>query len=109
MYGARRGIKFTRIQEYTKETEHYINDVIIPDETKLRHEQYGDIVVTINYKIYKNIPKKIKALHTFVDRYLPSSIQYVAKLDDDVFVRIDELQNYIHNTFERRTVQQNST
>ena len=88
--------------QYTADAEQYINDVIIPNEKKLRIEQktYGDIVVMNEYEIYRNIPKKLKASYTFVDRYLPKSIRYVAKVDDDMFVRLDELRNYIDDTFE---------
>jgi hypothetical protein len=87
---------------YSIEQEKYIQDYIIPNENKLRNEQniYGDILIMDGPEVYSNLPKKLKAAYTFVDRYLPKSIRYIAKVDDDVFVRLNEFQNYIDVTFE---------
>jgi hypothetical protein len=87
---------------YSIEQEKYVHDVIIPNENKLRNEQniHGDILIMDGPEVYSNLPKKLKAAYTFVDRYLPKSIRYIAKVDDDVFVRLNAFQNYIDVTFE---------
>jgi hypothetical protein len=87
---------------YSIEQEKYIQDIIIPNENKLRNEQYiyGDILIMDGAEVYSNLPKKLKTAYTFVDRYLPKSIRYIAKVDDDVFVRLNAFQNYIDRTFE---------
>jgi hypothetical protein len=95
---------------YSIEQEKYIHDYIIPNENKLRNEQhiYGDILIMDGSEVYSNLPKKLKAAYTFVDRYLPKSIRYIAKVDDDVFVRLNEFQNYIDVTFENNNNNNNN-
>ena len=95
---------------YSIEQEKYIHDYIIPNENKLRNEQhiYGDILIMDGPEVYSNLPKKLKAAYTFVDRYLPKSIRYIAKVDDDVFVRLNKFQNYIDVTFENNNNNNNN-
>jgi hypothetical protein len=63
-------------------------------------EQYQDLLVmphTID--MYRTLPAKLKFAYTFVARYLPS-VEWVLKVDDDFFVRIDKFETLLQEQFD---------
>lgn len=50
--------------------------------------QYQDLLVMPVIDMYRTLPQKLKFAYTFVHYHLPT-VQWVLKVDDDFFVRID--------------------
>ena len=84
-------------RDYSSTLLEYKRNTIIPNQIKLWNEQqqYHDMLVMDSTDVYRNLPQKIKAMYTFVDQYLSSHVQWILKVDDDMFVRPDMFRRYI--------------
>lgn len=61
--------------------------------------QHQDMLLMKDIDMYRTLPAKLKYAYTFVDKYLPDSVQWVLKVDDDFFVRIDKFQEHLLGKF----------
>jgi hypothetical protein len=78
---------------------HHTNEVERVDlALQQEQEQYQDILIVDTHESYHSLPFKLKAAYTFVIQRLPK-IQWILKADDDFFVRIHELTEFLqqHN------------
>jgi hypothetical protein len=83
--------------QYASKTYDYLQTTIHPNQRQLHQEQatYQDILVMDAVDVYRHLPKKIKTAYTFVHHYLPSTVGWILKVDDDMFVRPRMFEKYI--------------
>jgi hypothetical protein len=61
-------------------------------------ETHRDLLIMDVVDVYRTLPQKIKAVYTFVEESLPN-VQWIVKVDDDFFVRVDKFAEYLQNNF----------
>lgn len=90
-------------QQYFNLTmEHAQHEQTINQQLLQEQKKYGDILMTHEADVYRNLPIKLKAAYTFVDNYLPQSVQWVLKVDDDFFVQVEEFSSYLDELMETK-------
>jgi Galactosyltransferase len=66
-------------------------------------EQYGDLLDTIHPDSYQSLPYKVWFSYRYVVASLPSSIEWLIKVDDDTVVRVDSLVDTFLALYNGRT------
>ena len=63
----------------------------------LYHEQlrYQDLLEVPLEEFYKGLPDKLVYSYKWVLEKLPSHVEWIAKVDDDMFVRVKSLEHYV--------------
>jgi hypothetical protein len=80
-------------------------------DRRLQEEQakYDDLVFMTDVDVYSNLPKKLKAAYSFVHEHYyydhasspqnNTTLEWVLKVDDDFYVKVDEFEKYLQATF----------
>lgn len=91
-------------RRFSADVWEYLRTAVRPNQIRLHDEQetHHDLLVTDVEDVYRNLPRKLKAAYTFVDRHLPSNVQWVLKVDDDMFVRPHMFQRYLDKQARRK-------
>ena len=58
----------------------------------LTYAQHSNAMIDM----YRTLPHKLKTAYHFVSHHLPSTIQWVLKVDDDFYVRIDAMERQLN-------------
>ncbi|KAK7084342.1 hypothetical protein SK128_011263, partial [Halocaridina rubra] len=93
---ARLRIRETYIQKLVKHSLSYAFIVSIPDskekleDLKRENERYRDLIVTADLESYASLTFKIGNLLYWAKKFC-KHVDYIAKIDDDVYVRVDRL------------------
>jgi hypothetical protein len=100
--------------DYFQETLDHMENVKRQDDL-LRQEQahYQDLIVMPDVDVYRTLPQKLKYAYTFVEDHLSpsttssstssttsSGAKWIVKVDDDFFVRVDEISNFLLTTYD---------
>jgi hypothetical protein len=91
-------------KRFVRQAMKYRRDYILEQvEPKLRDERttHKDIVMMEDhiYDSYGSLPEKLKAAYTFTHENLPPTVDFVVKVDDDFFVRIDEFSEHLNQNY----------
>lgn len=57
--------------------------------------EHHDLLMMHDIDMYRTLPAKLKFAYSFVDQYLPETVRWVLKVDDDFFVRVDAFRQYL--------------
>ncbi|EFX80509.1 hypothetical protein DAPPUDRAFT_243679 [Daphnia pulex] len=72
------------------------NDSVVQQKVKEECEQFGDILQVNMIDRYVNLSVKVASLFNWVDTYCPR-VDYVLKVDDDVYVNVHNLATVLHS------------
>ncbi|XP_046453458.1 uncharacterized protein LOC124201058 isoform X3 [Daphnia pulex] len=72
------------------------NDSVVQQKVKEESEQFGDILLVNMIDRYVNLSVKVASLFNWVDTYCPR-VDYVLKVDDDVYVNVHNLATVLHS------------
>jgi hypothetical protein len=85
-----------RYSKLTKEHHAFIDKTSVEVMNEL--ETHRDLLITDVIDVYRTLPQKIKAAYAFVEQSLPN-VQWIVKVDDDFFVRVDKFSEYLQANF----------
>ena len=86
-------------RDYMEQTQKQILLARAEDEHLLQEQtSHRDLLLVDDIDIYRSLSKKLKFAYTFAMQMLPTA-KWVIKIDDDFFVRVKELKDFITRNF----------
>jgi hypothetical protein len=90
-------------KRFVRQAVKYKESRVLPVEAKISEEMktYQDVLQMEDhiYDSYGSLPDKLKAAYSFVYYQLPSTVDFVVKVNDDFFVRIDEFTQHVNDNY----------
>jgi hypothetical protein len=87
----------------TAAMNHIQNEEKLTSQLLQEQDQYQDLLVMPEIDMYRTLPHKLKFAYTFVHDHLPT-VQWVLKVDDDFYVRIDPFEQVLHDHDARQAI-----